>query len=71
MFVYRNKDMYLQYNENTTHTGTHKLVSWTKNINQASVMLSLPFQLRRDLERLMTLERIPVKVTRTVEIVNG
>lgn len=70
MFVYRNNGMYLQYNESTTHTGTHKTVSWTKDINAASVMYGLPFQLRRDLESLRVLERIPVKVTRTVEIVN-
>ena len=69
MFVYRNNGQYLVYNEYTTHTGTHKKVSWTPDINKASVLGWLPFQLRRDLESMMTLEKLEVKVERTVTIV--
>lgn len=41
-FVYRKNGQYLRYSENRTHTGTHFAFSWVSDLNQASILGSLP-----------------------------
>lgn len=41
-FVYRKNGQYLRYSERRTHTGTHYDFSWVSDINQASILGSLP-----------------------------
>lgn len=64
---YLNTPQYMVYSETTTHTGTHRRVSWTNDINRASVISYLPFQIRHEAEGC---KRIKVTVQRIVSIVN-
>lgn len=41
-FIYRKNGQYLRYSEQRTHTGTHFSVSWVSDINQATILGSLP-----------------------------
>lgn len=50
-FVYRKNGQYLRYSERRTHTGTHYDVSWVSDINQASILGSLPpLRIRQECE---------------------
>lgn len=62
-FVFKKQGKYLRYSENTTHTGTHRLVGWVDRLQDATVGAYLPLSLR---EELRDAEQLDVIVTRTV-----
>lgn len=64
--AWRNQQgQWLQYSDRTTHTGVHITVSYTDNIDNASLLNYLPSALRRSPEG-KELERIEVNVTHFV-----
>lgn len=62
-FVFKKRGKYLRYSENTTHTGTHRLVEWVERLQDATVGVYLPLSLRKELQDA---ERVEVVETRTV-----
>jgi len=66
-WVYRKEDgTYLVYSENRTHTGDHIKISFTEDLQHASVLSCLPFRVRRDTPLRESLERVEVVVHRQV-----
>lgn len=64
--VFKKGDEYLVYNEHTTHTGTHRTVGWTTDLNKASVLCTmLPYQVRQEIGEG---ELIEVKVNYSVQL---
>jgi hypothetical protein len=68
--VYVNKEgKFLIYSEFTSHTGTHKKVNWTDDINEATVFSCMPHHLGTMCkEKLVGKE---VRVKREVTIVGS
>lgn len=66
--VFKKGGKYLHYNEHTTHTGTHRYVSWVDDLQQATVFHRMPpLRLRQD-EQLQDAERLEATETRTVTL---
>lgn len=46
--VFKKDGKYLIYSESTTHTGTHRNVSWTTDLNKASTLNYIPHRVREE-----------------------
>lgn len=65
MFVYKLEDKYLIYATTVAHTGFREFVSWTDNLNLASVFTWEDAKLRR-LAARVDAKRVEVEEHRTV-----